>query len=264
MNAARLTGPGPVDAILLDLDGVITRTASVHARAWKDTFDAFLAEIAEKQGTPVTPFDPEVDYRAYVDGKPRYDGVRSFLRARGIRIPEGGSTDPSTAPTVHGIGRRKNERFVELVAEDGVEVFEEVPDTLRRWREQGLRLAVVSSSRNCELILRMAGLSHLFDVSVDGVDRAQLGLPGKPAPDTFVEAARRLGVDPVHSVVVEDALAGVEAGRAGGFGWVVGVARDGNADALLRHGADQVVGRLDEIEVTPRRRSIPEARPELG
>lgn len=263
MSPPRRAGPPALDAVLLDLDGVLTATAKIHARAWKDTFDALLAELAEAEDAPMVPFDIEVDYRSYVDGKPRYDGVRSFLASRGIRVDEGRPGDPPGTPTVQGIGNRKNERFQELIAEEGVEVFEDVLLTVPRWREQGFRTAVVSSSKNCGPILRAAGLSHLFDAKVDGVDRERLGLPGKPAPHMFLEAARRLDVEPAHAAVVEDALAGVQAARAGGFGWVVGIARTGPLEPLAAHGADQVVRRLDELEVIPRQGRAPEERPGL-
>jgi len=236
-----------VDAVILDLDGVITRTAKVHAAAWKRMFDAYLQHRAEREGREFEPFSIDKDYRAYVDGKPRYDGVRSFLAARGIQLPEGSPDDAPDQETVRGLGNRKNAHFHELLEEGGVEVFDDAVAMLFAWREQGLKTAVVSSSKNCEAIVRAAGLDAMFDRRVDGRDAQRLQLPGKPAPDIFLRAAEELDVAPSRAVVLEDAVAGVEAGHAGGFALVVGVARAEVAQSLLEHGADVVVRSLEEL-----------------
>ncbi len=234
-----------IDALLFDLDGVVTRTAAVHAAAWKRLFDEVLARRAGGQSWE--PFDVEHDYRAYVDGKPRHDGVRSFLAARGVSLPEGAPDDGPDAETIHGLARRKNGYVLARLAEDGVQVYDAAAAFIRDARTRGFKTAVVSASENCAAVLRAADLEALFDVRVDGTDVARHGLKGKPAPDSFLEAARRLGVDPARAVVFEDALAGVQAGRAGGFALVVGVDRVGQAAALRRHGADVVVTRLSEL-----------------
>jgi len=229
-------------AIIIDLDGVITRTAKVHARAWKETFDEFLG------GRGGEPFDLERDYHAHVDGKPRHDGVRDFLRSRQITLPEGKGDDPPEAETVCGIGNRKNEKFHQWLEQEGVELFDDAAEQLERWRQQQRKLAVVSASKNCQHVLRAAGIEDWFDVRVDGETAAQLDLPGKPKPDMFLEAARRLQVEPSHAMVVEDAVAGVQAGRAGDFSLVVGVARHDNASQLQQAGADLIVERLTQLE----------------
>jgi trehalose 6-phosphate phosphatase len=249
-QAGRAPAPGGrFDAVLFDLDGVVTRTAKVHARAWKRAFDDFLRDRAAHQDASFVPFDEGSDYRSHVDGKPRYDGVRSFLRARGITLPEGQPDDPPDRVTICGLGNRKDELFLELVRRDGVEVYEDAVRRIDEWRAAGLRTAVVSSSRNCAEVLRAAGLADRFEVRVDGVVVDTLGLQGKPAPDMFLEAARRLRTEPARAAVIEDAEAGVEAGRRGGFGIVVGVDRGRSGEALLRHGADVVVRSLLEIDL---------------
>ena len=235
------------DAVLFDLDGVLTETATLHAEAWKRTFDDFLRLRAETRGEPLEGFDIEDDYRRYVDGKPRYDGVRSFLASRGIELAEGDPTDPPIADTVAGLGNRKNELVVELIANEGVGAFPGSVRLVKELRRRGIRTAVVSASANAVAVLRSAGIAHLFDARVDGTVAEELGLPGKPAPDTFLEAARRLDVAPERAAVVEDALAGVEAGHAGGFGLVIGVDRLDQAQALRDHGADVVVADLGEL-----------------
>jgi alpha,alpha-trehalase len=227
-------------AAILDLDGVITQTAHLHAQAWKQMFDVFLQARNERTGEDHAPFDAEADYDEYVDGKLRYDGVRSFLESRGIALPEGNPSDPPDAETICGLGNRKNEIFHALLDERGVEVYDDTVEQLRRWRERGVPTAVISSSRNCEAVLDAAGLHHLFDVTVSGVDSERLGLRGKPAPDIFIEAAQRLDVEPHKVMVFEDARAGVKAARTGGFGLVVGVDREDEGD-LSAHGADVVV-----------------------
>jgi beta-phosphoglucomutase family hydrolase len=239
--------PDGITACLFDLDGVLTQTAKVHARAWKETFDDFLRGWAERHGEPFEPFDRPTDYDEYVDGKPRLDGVRSFLESRGIELPMGSPEDPPEAETVHGLGTRKNELVLELIRQQGVEPYEGSVRFAEAARDQGLRRAVVSSSTNCQDVLVAAGIDHLFEARVDGEVAEREHLAGKPAPDTFLEGARIVGAQPAQAAVFEDALAGVEAGRAGNFGWVVGVDRTGQADALRRRGADLVVQDLDEL-----------------
>jgi beta-phosphoglucomutase family hydrolase len=236
-----------IRACLFDLDGVLTQTAKVHARAWKEMFDGFLRGRAERGGGPFEPFDLVKDYDEYVDGKPRYDGVRSFLAARGIELPEGTPDDPPDAETVHGLGNRKNELVLAMMKRDGVQVYEGSVQYVRAVREAGLGRAVVTSSANAGEVLAAAGIDELFDVLIDGVVAAREHVAGKPAPDTFLAAARALGVAPSQAAVFEDALAGVSAGRAGRFGLVVGVDRVGQADALREHGADVVVSDLAEL-----------------
>jgi beta-phosphoglucomutase family hydrolase len=234
--------PDDVTACLFDLDGVLTKTATVHAAAWKRTFDEFL-QGREGQA----PFDEEHDYTAYVDGKPRLDGVRSFLGSRGITLPEGSEDDPPDAETVHGLGTRKNDLVNEVLEQQGVEVYEGSVRFVRAARDAGLHRAVVSSSSNTDAVLRSAGIADLFEGVVDGVVAQREHLRGKPEPDTFLAGARAVGVEPRQAVVFEDALAGVEAGRAGGFGFVVGVNRHGAAGQLREHGADLVVDDLAQL-----------------
>jgi beta-phosphoglucomutase family hydrolase len=239
--------PDRFDAVLFDLDGVLTDTAAVHARAWKTMFDDFLREWSKRHGQPFEPFAISSDYKSYVDGKPRYDGVRSFLLARGIDLPEGTSEDAPDTQTVRGLGNRKNDLVNQLLDDEGVIRYEGSVRLVEQLREQGIKLAVVSSSRNCVTVLNAAGISHLFDARVDGVVAAERGLPGKPAPDTFLAAAADLGARPDRAVVVEDAISGVQAGQAGGFGLVIGVDREGHPEALRSNGADLVVSDLEEL-----------------
>jgi trehalose-phosphatase len=234
------------EGVILDLDGVLTRTATQHARAWKEMFDEFMARRPEREGEDHRPFDIETDYLRYVDGKPRFDGVRSFLESRGIELPEGGEDDGPNRGTVRGLGMRKNEIFLALLEKEPVETFEDAVEQLRRWGEQGLGTALITSSRNGRRVLAAAGLEDEFDVIVDGTDAERLGIRGKPAPDIFLHAAAELGVEPGRAIVVEDALSGVEAGRAGDFGLVVGVARNGQ-EGLREAGADVVVRDLREV-----------------
>jgi alpha,alpha-trehalase len=236
------------DAVIFDLDGVVTDTASVHAAAWKRLFDGFLRERAGSTGEPFRPFT-EDDYRRFVDGKPRYDGVRDFLASRGIALPEGDPADEPEEETVCGLGNRKNDLFLAELAAEGPRAFPSTVALVRDLQRRGIRTAVISASRNTAAVLEAAGLGDLFRTRVDGVDAGELGLPGKPDPAVFLEAARRLGVEPARAAVVEDALAGVEAGRRGGFGLVVGVDRTGHPDALREHGADVVVSDLAELEL---------------
>jgi alpha,alpha-trehalase len=232
-----------IDAVVFDLDGVVTRTARLHAAAWKQMFDDFFAVHHPDQ----PPFDLHGEYRSRVDGKPRHDGVRSVLRARGIALPEGSADDPPGTATVRGLARRKNALYLSRLASDGAEVFESTLGLLRALRAAGIRTAVVSASRNAAAVLDAAGVSDLFDVRVDGLDAEREGLCGKPAPDTFLAALRRLGVRPPRAVLVEDAQSGVQAGRAGGFRLVIGVDRADQAEALRAHGADVVVRDLAEV-----------------
>jgi beta-phosphoglucomutase family hydrolase len=241
--------PDGIRACLFDLDGVLTKTAVVHAAAWKQMFDGFLRERAERAGEEFVPFDPERDYAQYVDGKPRLDGVRSFLASRGIELPEGGPDDPPSAETVVGLGLRKNEIVLRLIHERGVEAYPGSVRYLEAARGAGLRRAVVSSSTNCRDVLQAAGIEEFFEVRVDGVVAEREGLKGKPAPDTFLAAAGRFELDPGEAAVFEDALAGVAAGRAGAFGCVVGVDRvgEGHGDELRGNGATAVVRDLAEL-----------------
>ncbi len=239
--------PDGITACLFDLDGVLTQTAKVHARAWKEMFDGFLRERAESTGEPFHEFDRPTDYDEFVDGKPRLDGVRSFLESRGIELPMGAPSDPPDAETIHALGTRKNDLVLALIREQGVEPYAGSVRYVEAAREAGLRRAVVSASTNCRDVLAAAGIEELFEVVVDGVVAEREGLAGKPAPDTFLAAARAFGVPPAQAVVYEDAQAGVQAGRAGDFGLVIGVDRTGQADALRRRGADVVVDDLAEL-----------------
>ncbi|MEU7057085.1 beta-phosphoglucomutase family hydrolase [Streptomyces sp. NPDC046197] len=236
--------PEEILACLFDLDGVVTRTAVVHAAAWKETFDAFLRE---REGENFRPFDAVADYDEYVDGRPRADGVRTFLASRGIELPEGDPGDPPDAPTVQGIGNRKNELVLRKIRTEGVEAYEGTLRYIEAVRARGLRTAIVSSSANTRDVLRSIHAEDRFDVRVDGVVAAERRLPGKPHPDTFLAAAHDLGVDAEQAAVFEDALAGMDAGRSGGFGYVVGVDRVGQTEALYAHGADVVVKDLAEL-----------------
>jgi beta-phosphoglucomutase family hydrolase len=243
--------PAHVTACLFDLDGVLTQTAKVHNAAWTETFNAFLRARAEATGEPYRPFDPGPDYNRYVDGKPRADGVRSFLASRGITLPEGAPDDPPEADTVHGVGNRKNVVLLKRIHTDGVEVYPGSVAYLEAAAAAGLRRAVVSASANCREVVAAAGLDRLLEARVDGVFARERGLRGKPHPDTFLAGAELLGVAPANAAVFEDALAGVAAGRAGGFGHVIGVDRVGQADELRAHGADVVVTDLAELLKEP-------------
>ena len=242
-----LIGPDRFDAVLFDLDGVLTSTARIHSRCWKAMFDDFLGRRAADGKEPFRPFDTATDYKLYVDGKPRYEGVRSFLASRNISLPEGTPADPPTAVTVCGLGNRKDELVKAAIDRGEVEAYPGSVALVRRVREQGIRTAVVSSSNNCRDVLQAAGIESLFDARVDGLVSTEFHLPGKPAPDTFLKAAQMLGVSPARAVVGEDALAGVQSGRAGGFGLVIGVDRGGSREALRAHGADVVVTDLGEL-----------------
>ncbi len=239
--------PDDVTACLFDLDGVITKTAKVHAAAWKEMFDGYLRERAERRGGEFVAFDQGGDYDEYVDGKPRYDGVRSFLDSRGIDLPEGKESDPPDVETVDGLGNRKNEIVLRMIRDDGVQAYEGSVRYVHAARDAGLRRAVVSSSTNCRDVLIAAGIEDLFEERIDGVIAERDHLKGKPAPDSFLAGARALGVEPSRAAVFEDALAGVAAGQAGGFGCVVGVDRVGQAVALRQHGAEIVVSDLADL-----------------
>jgi alpha,alpha-trehalase len=241
--------PGEYGAWLFDLDGVITDTASVHAAAWKRTFDWYLEEVSERGGRPFEPFEIDPDYYRYVDGKPRYAGVDSFLRSRGINVDWGNPNDPLGKETVCGLGNRKNELFNEVLRLRGVEVFESSVALVQELRTGGWRVAVVTSSKNCDAVLEAAGLQNLFEARVDGNVAAEKKLAGKPAPETYQEAARMLGMLPEQAVVIEDAISGVQAGRSGGFGLVIGVARGDDPEVLRQNGADVVVRDLAELSL---------------
>ncbi|GAA1716313.1 beta-phosphoglucomutase family hydrolase [Fodinicola feengrottensis] len=247
MTSRGLGLPDHIQACLFDLDGVLTQTAKVHAAAWKQMFDDFLRGWADQHGQRFVGFDQVDDYDRYVDGKPRDDGTRSFLASRGIELPDGGPNDSPDAPTVHGLGVRKNDLVLAKIHQDGVEPYDGSVRYLRATAAAGLRRAVVSSSTNCKDVLVAAGIDGLLDVRVDGVVARERGLAGKPAPDTYWAAAKELGVPPSRAAVYEDALAGVESGRAGQFGFVIGVDRVGQAAELSKHGADVVVNDLAEL-----------------
>jgi beta-phosphoglucomutase family hydrolase len=247
MSSSNLGVPASARAFLFDLDGVLTKTAVVHAAAWKQMFDDYLRERAERTGEDFVPFDEDSDYGEFVDGKPRLDGVRSFLSSRDIELPEGDAGDGPETETVTGLGERKNELVLKLIRERGVEAYEGSVRYLHAVRDAGLPTAVVSSSSNCHDVLVAAGIEDLLDARVDGGVAERDGLRGKPAPDTFLAGARALGVAPEAAVVFEDALAGVEAGAAGGFAAVVGVDRVGHAEALAEHGATVVVADLADL-----------------
>lgn len=238
--------PDAVTACLFDLDGVLTDTASVHRGAWKQMFDDFLRRRADETGEPFREFT-DTDYERHVDGRPRRDGTRTFLLSRGIDLPEGSPDDPPGAPTINGLSNRKNQLVLRLIDENGVTVFEGSVRYVRAVRDAGLRTAVVSSSANTAQVLDVVGIADLFEARIDGLVAVERGLPGKPAPDTFLAGAEALGVPAAAAAVFEDALAGVEAGRAGSFGYVIGVDRVGQRDALRQRGADVVVGDLSEL-----------------
>jgi beta-phosphoglucomutase family hydrolase len=239
--------PEPITACLFDMDGVITQTAKVHDAAWKEMFDAFLRDWSAAHDQPFVPFDPEADYDQYVDGKPRIEGTASFLQSRGIELPMGEESDPAGKQTIWGLSNQKNDLVQKVIERDGVQAYEGSVRYVTAAREAGLRTAIVSSSANTEAVLKAAGVESLFEVRVDHQVAEAAKLRGKPAPDTFLEAARLLGVTAAAATVYEDALAGVAAGRAGHFGFVVGVDRVGQADQLHAHGADVVVKDLAEL-----------------
>lgn len=239
--------PDSIRGCLFDMDGVLTRTATIHAAAWKEMFDEFLAGRAPQPGEQLQPFDSDSDYDRYVDGRSRADGTRNFLESRGIHLPEGSADDPAGAATVQGLSRRKNELVLEKLRSGQVEVFDDTVSYVHAVIGHGLQVAVVSASANTAQVLESAGLSDLLPVRVDGVVAAEQHLAGKPAPDMYLAGARALGLEAAQAAVFEDALAGVEAARAGRFGFVVGVDRAGQAEELRRHGADMVTGDLTTL-----------------
>jgi len=235
------------DAVLLDLDGVITDTASIHAACWKQMFDEYLQVRATQRGEAFHSFQIDADYRLYVDGKPRFDGARDFLRSRGIQLPDGSPHDLPHAETVCGLANRKDGLVNKIIQEKGVEPYAGSVKFIHQLRREGFKSAVVTSSEHCETVLRVTKLETFFDARIDGNMIHQQRLAGKPAPDTFLMGAKLLGVEPARAVVIEDAISGVEAGLAGRFGLVIGVARKGNAEELRRHGAHLVVNDLSEL-----------------
>lgn len=241
--------PRAFRAVIFDLDGIVTRTARVHAAAWKRLFDEYLRQRSERNAEPFRPFDIDKDYREYVDGKPRYDGVRSFLESRGIDLPAGDPADAPDQETICGLGNRKNRYLQQQLAESGVDVYESTVELIRNLRRRGIKTAIVSSSKNCVPVLEAAGLRELFDAKVDGADSERLGLKGKPSPDIFLIAAQQLGVEPACAIVVEDAISGVQAGAAGEFGAVIGVDRSGHPEALRQNGANVVVRDLAQVAI---------------
>jgi beta-phosphoglucomutase family hydrolase len=239
--------PDGITTCLFDLDGVLTQTAEVHAKAWKQMFDEFLRSWYAHKGEPFREFALPDDYDTYVDGKPRSDGVQSFLESRGIDLPMGSPEDSPDDETIYGLGSRKNDIVLKLIDDEGVEPYEGSVRYVAKARDMGLHRAVVSSSTNCKEVLEAAGIEDLFEVRIDGIVAEREHLKGKPAPDTFLAGAKALGAKPAEAAVFEDALAGVEAGRAGHFGYVVGVDRVGHAAALRDHGADVVVQDLSKL-----------------
>ncbi|GAB3533314.1 hypothetical protein GCM10027443_18610 [Pontibacter brevis] len=248
-NLSQLFAQKNIKALIFDLDGVITQTAKVHANAWKKMFDDYLLQRGGQEQLVYKPLDIATDYRDYIDGMPRYDGVRNFLASRNIVLPEGTAADAAGKETVAGLGNLKNDYFQELIRQEGVEVYADTVSFIKQMIVQGFRTAVISASKNCQAILAAAGLEELFEVRVDGVVSIELGLKGKPAPDVFTEAARQLGVLPDQAAVFEDALAGVEAGKAGGFALVVGINRTDEASELLKHGADLVLDKFPTEQI---------------
>lgn len=238
-----------IKAIIFDLDGVITRTAGVHAAAWEKMFNEYLDKRILQNKEGFLPIQLPEDYLKYIDGIPRYDGVKNFLESRNIYLPYGDPDDPPDRETICGLGNRKNKIFNQLIEEKGFEIFEDTVGQIKNWKKSGIRMAVISASKNCEAILKAAGLDHLFESRVDGVVSARLKLKGKPAPDIFLHAASELGVKPEEAVVVEDAIAGVKAGSKGNFACVIGVSRNGNASMLSENGADVVVKNMNEVEL---------------
>lgn len=247
VSSSALGLPENVHACLFDLDGVLTDTAGVHTKAWKEMFDSFLSKRAESNGEEFVPFDPDSDYRKYVDGKKREDGVRSFLESRHIELPDGGPDDPGDAETVHGLGNRKNDAFQKVLHDDGVEVFEGSRHYLQAVSDAGLAIAVVSSSANAKDVLEVTGLNRFVQQRVDGVTLREENIAGKPKPDPYLRGAELLDVEPAAAAVFEDAISGVQAGRAGKFGFVVGIDRVGQAQDLRDNGADVVVTDLAEL-----------------
>ncbi|MGA9327387.1 MAG: trehalose-phosphatase [Salegentibacter sp.] len=250
-----------ITAGIFDMDGVITKTAKLHARAWKQMFDDYNEERRLEGHKTFQPFSIEEDYPKYVDGIPRYEGVREFLKSRQLDLPYGEPDDSPEMETLCGLGNQKNKVFLKILKDEGSEVFSENVEQIRNWKEQGLRTAIISSSKNCGEIIQSMGLRELFEVRIDGVDSAKQNIKGKPAPDIFLEAARRLGVSPSHTMIVEDAMAGVEAGHKGNFGLVVGIISGASKEELLQAGADMAVKNLQEVQIGVKRRHAPAELP---
>ncbi|HZP26402.1 MAG TPA: beta-phosphoglucomutase family hydrolase [Dehalococcoidia bacterium] len=242
--------PKDFDGFIFDMDGVVTQTASLHAAAWKHMFDEYLQRRQSRGEGPYSPFDVIVDYLPYVDGKPRVDGVVSFLASRGITLPLGVPDDPPDSETVYGLGNRKNQYFHQLLGEQGVHVYQSTVELIRQLKRAGLRIGIFSASRNAGDILKAGGVLGLFEAKVDGSDASSLGLPGKPDPAMLLEVARRLGLSPARTAVAEDAIAGVQAGKAGQFRLVIGVNRTGEDGSLKAAGADVEVHDLSEVSVS--------------
>jgi len=236
-----------LEGVIFDLDGVVTDTASAHAQSWKTLFDDYLRRRQERYGESFKPFEGGRDYLAYVDGKPRYEGVRGFLNSRSIELPYGDPRDKSDQETICGLGNRKNLLFKEIVEREGVVIYDSSLRWIRQLKSRGIKVAMATSSKNGPLVLKKAGITEIFDATVDGNDSAELNLKGKPHPDIFIEAARRIHLMPEKCAVLEDALSGVQAGRAGGFALVIGVARTNSKEALLKNGADMAVADLGEL-----------------
>lgn len=235
------------DAVIFDLAGVVTDTATIHAEAWKRMFDEFLSQYTASKNLHFQPFDIDTDYRLFVDGKPRFDGVRSFLQSRGIKLSEGRADDSPGSGTIHGLGNLKNGYFLKHIKEHGADVYPSTVEFIHCLKKHGFKTGIISSGRSCAMILDSVNLSDLFDARVNGIDSEFPGIKGKPAPDIFLEAARQLKVKPERAVVIEDAISGVQAGRAGKFGLVIGIARKGDRESLLQNGADVAVEDLSEV-----------------
>ncbi|WP_439487971.1 HAD family hydrolase [Algoriphagus sp.] len=233
-------------AIILDMDGVVTQTAMLHAEAWKQMFDGFLRE---REGNDFQPLVIKTDYKRHIDGIPRFDGVRNFLASRQIELPEGHYEDGADKESVYGLGNRKNVIFRELVETKGAHVYDDALQMLEKWKKAELKLAIISSSRNCRYIIEAAGLTEMFDARVDGETMGEEGLSGKPEPDIFLKACELLEVEPQEAMILEDSIAGVSAGKKGGFAQVVGVARHGDESELEEAGADRIVKKLTELKL---------------
>lgn len=236
-----------LDALIFDLDGVVTRTASLHMKAWEQMFGPFLEQFRSETGRDVELYRGKEDYLKYIDGIPRYDGVKNLLDSRGIQLPYGNPDDEPGKHTICGLGNRKNRIFLELINKDQIHVFEDTITKIKLWRIQGLKTAVISSSKNCRAILKTAEIENFFDVRIDGLDSEQLNIPGKPAPDIFLNAAEQLQSRPSRSAVFEDAVLGIKAGKAGNFKYVVGIARKSSEKELYENGADLVIKNFNEL-----------------
>ena len=237
-----------LQALIFDLDGVVTQSASLHMKAWEKMFKEYLNRYHLKTHKEFQPYMVEKDYLQYIDGKPRYDGVQSFLKSRNISIPYGSPSDDPDKETVCGLGNHKNKIFLELLQNEGVKVFDEAVHKIKIWRQQGLKTAIISSSKNCKTILERANIADLFDIRIDGVTSEELNIPGKPAPDIFLKAAEQLQTNPSDAAIFEDSLAGVKAGKAGNFRFVVGIARHSSVQDLYKNGANIVIKNFKELE----------------